>query len=101
MTDVAGTTIDLTGGTSGMGLMAGTMLAGLGTHLAIFARHPIEGPTFAAVDGRRVLIGKGGAGPGRHVSSCGHTRVYPRKVAQGQGSIPHLTRKGSTPWMRI
>ena len=58
MTDVAGTTIDLTGGTHGMGLMAGTMLAGLGAHMAIFARHPIEGPTFAAVDGRKALMGK-------------------------------------------
>jgi hypothetical protein len=45
MTDVAGKTLDLTGDTRGMGLMAGKMLAGLGAHMAIFARHPIEGPS--------------------------------------------------------
>lgn len=40
MTDVAGKTIYITGGASGMGLLAGKMLAGLGAHIVILDLNP-------------------------------------------------------------
>jgi NAD(P)-dependent dehydrogenase (short-subunit alcohol dehydrogenase family) len=42
MTDVAGKSIYITGGASGMGLLAGKMLAALGSHIAIFDLNPTD-----------------------------------------------------------
>jgi 3-dehydrosphinganine reductase len=42
MTDVSATTIYVTGGASGMGLLAGRMLAGLGAHIAILDLKPTD-----------------------------------------------------------
>ena len=42
MTDVAGKTIYITGGCSGMGLAAGKMLSGLGAHIVILDFNPEE-----------------------------------------------------------
>jgi NAD(P)-dependent dehydrogenase (short-subunit alcohol dehydrogenase family) len=42
MTEVAGTTIYITGGASGMGLIAGKMLASLGAHIVILDLNPTD-----------------------------------------------------------
>lgn len=42
MTDIAGKTIYITGGASGMGLIAGKMLAGLGAHIVILDLNPTD-----------------------------------------------------------
>lgn len=42
MTDIAGKTIYITGGASGMGLMSGKMLAALGAHIVIFDLNPTD-----------------------------------------------------------
>jgi NAD(P)-dependent dehydrogenase (short-subunit alcohol dehydrogenase family) len=42
MTDVAGKTIYITGGASGMGLIAGKMLAGLGAHIVVLDLNPAD-----------------------------------------------------------
>lgn len=42
MTQVAGKTIYITGGASGMGLLAGKMLAGLGAHIVILDLNPTD-----------------------------------------------------------
>ena len=42
MTDVAGKTVYITGGASGMGLIAGKMLAGLGAHIVILDLNPTD-----------------------------------------------------------
>ena len=42
MTDVAGKTIYITGGASGMGLIAGKMLAALGSHIVILDLNPTD-----------------------------------------------------------
>lgn len=42
MTDVAGKTIYITGGASGMGLIAGKMLAGLGADIVILDLNPTD-----------------------------------------------------------
>src|SRR5262245_24494347 len=42
MTDVAGKVIYITGGASGMGLIAGKMLAGLGAHIVILDLNPSD-----------------------------------------------------------
>jgi NAD(P)-dependent dehydrogenase (short-subunit alcohol dehydrogenase family) len=42
MTDVAGKTVYITGCASGMGLIAGKMLAGLGAHAVILDLNPTD-----------------------------------------------------------
>lgn len=42
MTDAAGKTIYITGGASGMGLIAGKMLAGLGAHIVVLDLNPTD-----------------------------------------------------------
>lgn len=42
MTDIAGKTVYITGGASGMGLLAGKMLAGLGAHIVILDLNPTD-----------------------------------------------------------
>src|SRR5262245_13734833 len=42
MTDIAGKTIYITGGASGMGLLAGKMFAGLGAHIVILDLNPTD-----------------------------------------------------------
>jgi NAD(P)-dependent dehydrogenase (short-subunit alcohol dehydrogenase family) len=42
MTDVAGKIIYITGGASGMGLLAGKMLAALGAHIVILDLNPTD-----------------------------------------------------------
>jgi NAD(P)-dependent dehydrogenase (short-subunit alcohol dehydrogenase family) len=42
MTEVAGKTIYITGGASGMGLLAGKMLAGLGAHIVVLDLNPTD-----------------------------------------------------------
>jgi NAD(P)-dependent dehydrogenase (short-subunit alcohol dehydrogenase family) len=42
VTAVAGKTIYITGGASGMGLIAGKMLAGLGAHIVVLDLNPSE-----------------------------------------------------------
>jgi hypothetical protein len=90
MTDVAGTTIDLTAGTRGMGLMAGTMLAGMGAHMAIVARHPMEGPPVAAVDGRKALMGKAVKGQADTSPVVTTRGVIAERVLKGRG-LSHIS----------
>lgn len=42
MTDVATKTVYITGGASGMGLIAGKMLAALGAHIAVLDLNPTD-----------------------------------------------------------
>ncbi|HEY7067644.1 MAG TPA: SDR family NAD(P)-dependent oxidoreductase [Chloroflexota bacterium] len=53
MTTIAGKTIYITGGTSGMGLEAGQQLAGRGAHLVMLDRNPADAATRAVEAARR------------------------------------------------
>lgn len=53
MTDVAGKTIYITGGASGMGLLAGKMLAGLGAHIVTLDLNPTDAALHDVESARR------------------------------------------------
>ncbi|MGC1872806.1 MAG: SDR family NAD(P)-dependent oxidoreductase [Acidobacteriaceae bacterium] len=53
MSDIAGKTIYITGGASGMGLMCGKMLAGLGAHIVILDLNPTDAALLAVESARR------------------------------------------------
>ncbi len=53
MTDIAGKTIYITGGASGMGLMSGKMLAGLGAHIVILDLNPNDAALLEVESARR------------------------------------------------
>lgn len=53
MSDIAGRTVYITGGTSGMGLMAGKMLAGLGAHVVILSLNPTDAALLDVESARR------------------------------------------------
>jgi len=53
MSDIAGKTIYITGGTSGMGLMAGKMLAGLGAHIVVLSLNPTDAALLDIESARR------------------------------------------------
>jgi 3-dehydrosphinganine reductase len=53
MTDVAGKTIYITGAASGMGLLAGKMLAGLGSHIVTLDRTPSDAALHEIESARR------------------------------------------------
>ena len=55
MTDVAGKTIYITGGASGMGLLAGKMLAGLGAHIVTLDLNPTDAALHEIESARRSL----------------------------------------------
>lgn len=54
MNDIAGKTIYITGGASGMGLMSGKMLAGLGAHIVILDLNPTDAALLDVESARRV-----------------------------------------------
>jgi NAD(P)-dependent dehydrogenase (short-subunit alcohol dehydrogenase family) len=53
MTDVAAKTIYITGGASGMGLLAGKMLAGLGAHIVVLDLNPTDAAFHEVESARR------------------------------------------------
>jgi NAD(P)-dependent dehydrogenase (short-subunit alcohol dehydrogenase family) len=55
MTDVAGKTLYITGGASGMVLLAGKMLAGLGAHIVILDLNPTDAALHEIESARRSL----------------------------------------------
>jgi NAD(P)-dependent dehydrogenase (short-subunit alcohol dehydrogenase family) len=67
MTDIAGKTIYITGGASGMGLMSGKMLAAPGAHIVIFRSQS---------DRRRVVRRHNGSCRSRRTGHCDHHGRY-------------------------
>ena len=82
MTEVAGKTIYVTGGTRGMGLLAAKMLAGLGAHVAVFANHQnapalheVESAPFASPARDAVPTQRRGSRWGDHNRREGRDRI--------------------------
>src|SRR5271156_4748960 len=53
MTEIAGKTVYITGAGSGMGLLAGKMLSGLGAHIVILDLNPTDAALHEIESGRR------------------------------------------------
>lgn len=76
MTDVAGKTIYITGGASGMGLLAGKMLAGLGAHIVILDLNPTDAALHEIESARRA--------PEQRVARYKQVRAPEPELAVGQ-----------------